>query len=129
MSLKVGDERIRKLEGHIDSVISSMNGQVSDLESVIEMLAAHWRGDGGGQYRKAQTDINTYQRNLTKIMRQVKDAVEATRTSHGKNDQGVVDAMRGIDLNGSAAGNGMVAAGSYGDTGKGMEQYSKLDAF
>jgi uncharacterized protein YukE len=123
---KLSDERLRRTESQIQGVLDSMNNQVGDLERVIEMLATQWRGVGAGQFTKAQRDINTYHKNLQVLMRKIKDAIEATRKGGGANDENVAAAMRGIDLNGSASGDGMVAAGSYGETGSQYTQYSKL---
>ncbi|GAB3950880.1 WXG100 family type VII secretion target [Streptomyces sparsus] len=124
---KLSEARLRKLEGQIQGVLDNMNNQVSDLERVIEMLSTQWRGVGAGQFTKAQSDINRHHRNLQKIMRQVKEAIEATRRDGGANDENVAAAMKGVDLNGSAPGDGMVSAGSYGETGGEYKQYSKLN--
>ncbi|MBH5337293.1 WXG100 family type VII secretion target [Streptomyces pactum] len=126
MGLKLTNEQLIKLENQIDGVISSMNNQVNDLESVIDMLATQWRGVGAAQFSAAQRDINNYQRNLTNLMGKVREAVEMTRKSNGTNDVGVADAMSRVDVNGAAAGSGMVAAGSYGETGGQYQQHSKL---
>lgn len=122
---KLSAERLKKLENRIDDVISSMNGQVKDLENVVHMLETQWRGVGGGQFKKAQHDINMYHRNLQKLMGMVQDAVGATRTSGGANDAEVASSMKGMgDLNGGGAGNGQVGAGY--SSGGDFAQYSKL---
>ncbi|MFH8365256.1 WXG100 family type VII secretion target [Streptomyces sp. NPDC018031] len=126
MGLKLTNEQLIKLENQIDGVISSMNNQVNDLENVIDMLATQWRGVGASQFSVAQRDINNYQRNLGNLMAKVREAVELTRKSNGTNDVGVAEAMGRVDVNGAASGSGMVAAGSYGESGGQFTQHSKL---
>ncbi|MGW8380905.1 WXG100 family type VII secretion target [Streptomyces sp. ODS28] len=123
---KLNDERLNQTKRHIEGVIDSMDKQVKDLESVLEMLRTQWRGVGAGQFSKAQHDLNQYHVRLQKLMRGVRDAVDRTQKGSGANDDAVAASMRGIDLNGDGGGNGQISAGSYGETGQNMAQYSKL---
>ncbi|MFI9027292.1 WXG100 family type VII secretion target [Streptomyces sp. NPDC053560] len=127
---RVSAARLQKLENNIQQVLDSMNNQVGDLERMLEMLKTQWRGLGAAQFQSLQTEINQRHRNLKNLMGHVQDAVAANRKGSGANDEAIRASLGGIDLNGSKAGDGMIAAGSYQENSHNAQyaQGSKLSA-
>lgn len=105
--MKVTAASLAKLESDIYDMVGSMDRQVKALQTVIDNLEGHWKGIGANAFNAQQSLINEDHRVLAILLNKIKDAVHDTNVTSGATDEDVLQDMKSIDINGSAAGSGI----------------------
>lgn len=104
---KVTYEELRTLQGDIDAVSISMTTQLQKLANVITQLEADWKGIAANTFRTQQMQLNDDHDALRRILDGIKEAVHDTNLSSQSNEADVLQSLKSIDVNGSAAGSGI----------------------
>lgn len=105
--MKVTAASLAKLETDIYDMVGSMDRQVKALQTVIDNLEGHWRGIGANAFNSQQSLINEDHRVLAILLNKIKEAVHDTNITSGSTDEDVLQDMKSVDINGSAAGSGI----------------------
>ncbi|MGW5351711.1 WXG100 family type VII secretion target [Streptomyces sp. NPDC004031] len=105
--MKVTTASLGRLESDLDLMVGSMDRQVRALQAVIDNLEGHWRGIGANAFNAQQALINEDHRVLAMLLGRIRQAVHDTNVTAGATDEGVLQDMKSIDINGSAPGSGI----------------------
>ncbi|MFI0897642.1 WXG100 family type VII secretion target [Streptomyces sp. NPDC020983] len=105
--MKVTTASLGKLESDLDVMVGSMDRQVRALRAVIDNLEGHWRGIGANAFTAQQTLINEDHRVLALLLGRIGQAVHDTNLTAGATDEGVLQDMKSLDVNGAASGSGI----------------------
>ncbi|GAB2629906.1 hypothetical protein GCM10027168_71900 [Streptomyces capparidis] len=104
---KVTYDELRRLEGDIDSVSIALTSQLQKLANVITQIEADWKGIAANTFRSQQMALNEDHDAMRRILDGIKNAVHDTNLASQSNEADVLQSLKSIDVNGSAAGSGI----------------------
>ncbi|MFI0722440.1 WXG100 family type VII secretion target [Streptomyces sp. NPDC021224] len=105
--MKVTTASLARLESDLDVMVGSMDRQVRALQAVIDNLEGHWHGIGANAFNAQQALINDDHRVLAMLLGRIVQAVRDTNVTAAATEEGVLQDMKSIDINGSAPGSGI----------------------
>lgn len=103
---KLTDAEVQKKEQKLAGQIENINGQVRNLQNVIDEVETHWKGIGAGAYNRVQHDINERMKKLNRLLAYFLEGIEASRKSSTNNEHDIAQALKGIDVVGGGYGVG-----------------------
>ena len=121
-SQRLSDAHFKKFEGDLGLVSEGLSHNLRTLINAIDTVETAWTGQGGSEFKRAQTSLNEDHEALRQLIVRIHEAVELTHRSGGANDGEIAAELRKIDVNGAQAG---------GHLGRGADglAHSKIDTF
>ncbi|MDG4856946.1 WXG100 family type VII secretion target [Streptomyces sp. T-3] len=84
---RVTEDSLAKLSGDIDRANGSIQGEISRLNGVIDQIAGGWQGQAAKSYHSLQERWNQDAKKMSDILRDIKEAVDSTRTNYTASEE------------------------------------------
>ncbi|WP_369200964.1 WXG100 family type VII secretion target [Streptomyces sp. PU-14G] len=108
---KLDPGEFAKFKSNLTEISGQLHTNVRHLQTLIGMVGAGWTGAGASAFQRAQNSINNDHHAINQMLNGLIDAAHGTSKMAGGNEDEIVNAFRGIDVNGSEAG-GHISADS-----------------
>ncbi|MDT0547189.1 hypothetical protein [Streptomyces lonegramiae] len=111
---KVSDSAFQTFTNELDQSIQGFASNMKLMADILATVDAGWQGVGAGAFKKAQMDLELDHDAVRRLVAGIREAVVQTHRSGGANDDDIAAQLKGIDVNGAAAG-GHITPGSNVD--------------
>ncbi|MGY0057981.1 WXG100 family type VII secretion target [Streptomyces sp. LZ34] len=130
---RVSDSAFIKFTQELDQSVTGFGSNMKLMADILSTVDAGWQGQGAGAFKKAQMDLEQDHDAVRRLVAGIREAVALTHRSGGANDDDIAGQLRGIDVNGAAAGGHITPGSSVGGLGAGTDapiaSHSKVDGF
>ncbi|MEU5612554.1 hypothetical protein AB0H03_28150 [Streptomyces sparsogenes] len=108
---KVSDSAFAAFTAELDQSIQGFASNMKLMADILATVDAGWQGQGASAFKKAQMDLDQDHDAVRRLVDGIREAVVMTHRHSGANDDEIASQLKGIDVNGSAAG-GHITPGS-----------------
>ncbi|MFD8386283.1 WXG100 family type VII secretion target [Streptomyces sp. NPDC059679] len=130
---RVSDDAFRIFTNELDQSIQGFASNMKLMADILATVDSGWQGQGAGAFKKAQMDLEQDHDAVRRLVDGIREAVALTHRASGANDDDIASQLKGIDVNGAAAGGHITPGSGVGGLGAGTDapitSYSKVDGF
>lgn len=94
--LRAQYESLNALEKEIDEHVNLMNGQIGQLNGIVDGIKAHWQGQGANAYTQLQHQVNEDAKRLKEVLAAIREAVNLAKGGFSATDEEQLQKFRGL---------------------------------
>lgn len=84
---KTTEEEMRALSNRISQVSSSLKGEITRLNGVVDGITSGWQGGAAQAYDRLQRQVNQDGDRLSQILNDIKEAVDTTTRNYSTSEE------------------------------------------
>lgn len=81
------EEEMRAFSNRIATVNSSIQGEISRLQQVIDNITSGWKGQAATAYNNLQQRVNEDATKLNQILGEIKEAIDTTTSNYQASEE------------------------------------------
>lgn len=83
----VTEEEMRAFSNRISTVNSSIQGEISRLQTVVDNITSGWKGQAASAYNNLQSQVNEDAKKLNQVLGEIKEAIDSTTSSYQASEE------------------------------------------
>jgi len=81
------EEEMRAFSNRISTVNSSIQGEISRLQTVIDNITSGWKGQAATAYNNLQSQVNEDASKLNQVLGEIKEAIDRTTSNYQASEE------------------------------------------